>query len=394
MPKPSSDHAPVAASSSQGGVDRAVTAWRVSDLRFLLVLFLPVMVLVSVWHDPAVTGLKSVLGYLVVVAVDAVWPQAQRSPSSSPTSAYFIWILRLYAPLQWLVQASAAWIAWHSDWPVALSLALSVGMVAGAVGITVAHELGHSPRRLDRSLAWMLMTSVCYAHFMVEHYRGHHPRAATFDDPASARKGESLWQYFARALPGGFVHAWQLEGRRLHQVKKSWLRSPLAWVFVGKVIFLLTLMARAEVVVLVFFIVQALLAIGLLEAVNYIEHYGLQRRGKDSRRIRQSDNDRTDWRLGLREPFGPMHAWNADHVLTSSLLINLQRHSDHHINPWKPYASLEHLTDSPQLPTGYAGCILLAMVPPLWFAVMNPRLGQAKAHFHPDEVHTQPGVVG
>jgi alkane 1-monooxygenase len=373
---------------------REATAWRVSDLRFLLVLLLPVTVFVSVWSDPARSWCQAVFGYLLVVAVDAVWPRAQRSPSSSPSSAYFTWIIRLYVPLQLLLQVSAVWVVGHSDWFVALSLAMSVGMVAGAVGITVAHELGHSPHRLDRFLAWLLMSSVCYAHFMVEHYRGHHPRAATFDDPASARKGESFWRYLARALPGSFVHALQLEARRLHQFKKSWLRSPLAWVFTAKVAFLLTLMARTEVALLVFFCVQAMFAIGFLEAVNYIDHYGLQRRGKDSRRIRQSDNDRIDWRLGLREPFGPMHAWNADHVLTNSLFINRQRHSDHHINPWKPYASLEHLPDSPQLPTGYAGCILLAMVPPLWFAVMNPRLGQAKAHFHPDEVHTQPGVVG
>lgn len=365
-----------------------------TDLRFLVLLLVPISVLLSVWLNPAGAAWKSVAIYLLVAAVDALWPGAQRSPRTAYTSRYFIWILRLYVPLQLVVQVSAAWVAWHSNWPTVVSLALSVGILSGALGITIAHELGHSPRRFDRILAWVLMTSVFYAHFMVEHYRGHHPRAATFDDPATARKGESLWRFLVRSLRYSLVHAWQLEDRRLHQLKRGWVRSPLVWAFAIEAAFLWVLTLSTALPLLVFCVLQSIVAVVLLEAVNYIEHYGLLRRGKDSRRIRQSDNERTDWRLGRREPFGPMHAWNADHIFTNSLLINLQRHSDHHMNSWKPYADLVHLSASPQLPTGYAGCILLAMVPPLWFAVMNPRLGQAKAHFHPDDVLTQPGVVG
>lgn len=395
MPKPPLNPA-ATESPRQSGTGSKLAAWQLADLRFLVVLLAPVSVLLSVWLSPASAGLKSVAIYMLVVAVDALWPGAQRSPQPVPTvatSRYFIGLIRLYVPLQLAVQISAGWVAWHSSWPTVLGLALSVGILSGALGITIAHELGHSPRRLDRIMAWVLMTSVFYAHFMVEHYRGHHPRAATFDDPATARRGESLWHFLRRSLRNSLVHAWQLEGRRLQQLKRGWGRSPLVWVFTAKAVFLLVLILAMALPLLVFCMLQSLIAVTLLEAVNYIEHYGLLRRGKDSRRIRQSDNERTDWRLGRREPFGPMHAWNADHVFTNSLLINLQRHSDHHINPWKSYADLVHLGASPQLPTGYAGCILLAMVPPLWFAVMNPRLGQAKAYFQPDEVLTQPGVV-
>ena len=266
--------------------------------------------------------------------------------------------MRLYVPLQLALQLSAAWIALHSSWPVALGLALSVGFVAGAQGITVAHELGHSRHRLDRFLGWVLMSSVCYAHFMVEHYRGHHPRAATPDDPASAHLGESLWHFLPRTLWGGLRSAWALESRQLEQFKRSWAGSPLVWSLAVQMLLMLAA-AWAGPTLLLFWLVQAAFAVWLLETVNYIEHYGLQR-GHSG---------------GRREAFGAMHAWNADHLVSNSLLINLQRHSDHHMHPWKPYASLQRLAPTPQLPTGYAGCLAIAAIPPLWFRVMHPRLG-------------------
>jgi alkane 1-monooxygenase len=215
----------------------------------------------------------------------------------------------------------------------------------------------------------VLMTSVCYGHFMVEHYRGHHPRAATLDDPASARYGETLYRFLPRTVAGSFTSAWRLEAVRISQIKSSRLRSPLVWSTVVSaallcMAFLLPNMlltqenrAWAAMKLIVFFAGQSAGAFLLLEMVNYIEHYGLQRKVDG----------------GKREAFGMMHAWNADHVATNSILANLQRHSDHHMHAWKPYATLQPLP-GPQLPTGYAGCILLAMVPPLWFKVMHKRL--------------------
>jgi alkane 1-monooxygenase len=102
----------------------------------------------------------------------------------------------------------------------------------------------------------------------------------------------------------------------------------------------------------------------LLETVNYLEHYGLARRiGPD----------------GRPEPFGAAHAWNADHVLSNSMVANLQRHSDHHMHAWKSFPELQAMADAPQLPTGYSGCILLAAIPALWFRAMHPRLARQAA---------------
>jgi alkane 1-monooxygenase len=206
------------------------------------------------------------------------------------------------------------------------------------------------------------MTSVLYAHFMVEHYRGHHVRAATHDDPASARRGETLWRFLPRTLAGSWVSAWWLEAEQLARLRRGWSTSPLVWATAVQVAWLVLLALGLGPLALLFWLVQAGYAVFLLEAINYIEHYGLVRKQQ----------------RGRHEPFGMNHAWNADHLVTNSIIANLQRHSDHHMQAWKPYAELRPLP-GPQLPTGYAGCLFLASVPRWWFAVMEPRLAQLEA---------------
>ena len=337
---------------------------RFSDLRFLLAWLLPLLTFNGILRHPEYSALGTLVIWWGIALVDALWPGGKTSPAALGPDAgriYFDWILRLYVPLQLLLIAVGAYAVMQADWLVVLGVAFSVGFITGSQGITFAHELGHSKSKLDRLCAWVLMTSVCYGHFMVEHYRGHHPRAATHDDPASSRRGESLYQFLPRTLWGSLQSGWRLEALRIAQMKSSWLRSPLAWsTLASLMIFVLiavVLPAQAAIKVIAFFALQSIVAFVLLEIVNYIEHYGLQRPISN----------------GKREAFGMMHAWNADHVATNSMLANLQRHSDHHMHAWKRYPTLEPLP-GPQLPTGYAGCLLLAMLPLLWFALMHSRL--------------------
>jgi len=70
----------------------------------------------------------------------------------------------------------------------------------------------------------------------------------------------------------------------------------------------------------------------------------------------------------------PEHSWNSNNVASNVLLYHLQRHSDHHANPTRRYQALRHVEEAPQLPTGYAGMIVLACVAPLWRRVMDRRL--------------------
>ena len=179
----------------------------------------------------------------------------------------------------------------------------------------------------------------------------------------STRFGETLYRFLPRTVGGSFISGWRLEAARIKQMKSTWLKSPLVWSTTASTGIILVIagvfIASVAIKLIAYFIIQSIIAFTLLEIVNYIEHYGLQR-GKPGNK---------------REAFGVMHAWNADHVVTNSMLANLQRHSDHHMHATKPYPTLEPLP-GPQLPTGYAGCLILAMVPPLWFSVMHKRLNQ------------------
>ncbi len=333
-----------------------------SRYRFALAWTFPLLVMAGAWRSPWLAwGLAT--GYQVLLATLERVPALQHSPAAAAQTAWHRFCVRVHVPLQAALLAVALWQATMITTPgplgvlAALALGVAVGTVTGGQGITFAHELGHSKSRLDRALGWLLMGSVCYAHFMVEHYRGHHPRAATFDDPASARRGESLWRFLPRTLLGSGISAWRLEGQRLRQFKRSWMRSPLWWASALQLATLVVIAWWCGWLALLFWLVQSAHAVFLLESINYIEHYGLQRQVTD----------------GKREPFAMQHAWNADHVVTNSVIANLQRHSDHHMHAWKPFAELQPLP-GPQLPTGYAGCLFLALVPPLWFGVMHKRL--------------------
>jgi alkane 1-monooxygenase len=337
---------------------------RTSDLRFLLALLLPGLTVLGLLTMPGYAAASTLAIWWSIALIDALMPAGQQSPppvSPQAHQGYFQSILRFFVLLQLVLIAVGAYAAVRADWPTTLGVAFGVGFITGSQGITFAHELGHSKSKFDRLCAWVLMTSVCYGHFMVEHYRGHHPRAATWDDPASARYGESLYRFLPRTLWGSLANGWRLEAQRLAQMKTSWAHSPLVWSAVVSFLLLtlpaLALPAQAALKYIAFFALQSGVACVLLEIVNYIEHYGLQRQAPG----------------GKREPFGMVHAWNADHLASNSLLANLQRHSDHHLHAWKPYATLQALP-GPQLPTGYAGCLLLALLPPLWFRLMHPRI--------------------
>jgi alkane 1-monooxygenase len=325
---------------------------RLADLRFLLGWTLPLAVGAAAWVEPWLAW-PVVMAYQVVLAL--LEPLAPHSPPACDHAhAGFAWCLR--AHVLWQAALLALGVALARDAPLAAVVALGIGVggVTGSQGITFAHELGHSKSRFDRALAWLLMASVLYAHFMVEHYRGHHRRAATHADPASARFGESLWCFLPRTLAGSWTSAWDLEARQLTQRRLGWIASPLVWAAFAQAVGLVALTAAFGTQALLFWLVQAAYALFLLEAINYIEHYGLER--------------------AEGERFGAQHAWNADAAITNSFIANLQRHSDHHLHAWKPYATLAARPDAPQLPTGYAGCLFLASVPRLWFALMHPRL--------------------
>ena len=292
------------------------------ESRFAIAWLLPLGTAVAALWAPWAAW-AFMLGFMGLVALLERVPALQRSPAPSGHTAWHRACLLLHLPLQFGLQALgvAIAVAQPADaWGAAavVALGLGVGGVSGSQGITFAHELGHSKRRLDRVAAWLLMGSVLYAHFMVEHYRGHHARAATHDDPASARRGESLWRFLPRTLAGSWASAWRLEAARLQQRRQGWARSPLLAATAVQGLLLVALAAAFGPWALLFGVVQAAQAVLLLETINYIEHYGLQRR-----------RDAT----GRAEPFGLARRPLAD-----------QRHHRQPPAPFRPpHARLEAL---------------------------------------------------
>jgi alkane 1-monooxygenase len=242
-----------------------------------------------------------------------------------------------------------------------IGMTASMGIVLGSLGINVSHELGHRPNRLSQFFAKAMLLLVFYQHFFIEHNRGHHKLVSTDADPASARKNESLYAFFIRSVIGQYFSAWKLEKQRLsrHNRKTVSLNNAMIRFTIYQLLYIALVVYLFGWRILPFVFAIALIAVILLETINYIEHYGL-------RRALLPD--------GKPEMVMPKHSWNSDHEMGRILLFELTRHSDHHYRASRKYQVLRHLDESPQLPTGYPGSMLLAAIPPLWFRVMNKRL--------------------
>ena len=275
---------------------------------------------------------------------------------------YYRWITYFFLPLQYLALIWACWL-WAGDTLSVVDkvgLALTVGTVAG-VGINTAHELGHKKEKVERWLAKIALAQSLYGHFYIEHNRGHHVRVATPEDPASSRVGETVYAFLPRTVVGSLKNAWRLEQPRFkrrdeshwsirNDVLNAWLMSVVLWA---------ALLVVFGIGFLPYLLLQAAVGIVLLEIVNYLEHYGM---------LRQKEH------TGRYERVRASHSWNSNNIATNVLLYHLQRHSDHHANPTRRYQALRDVDEAPVLPTGYAGMILLALFPPLWFKVMDPRV--------------------
>jgi alkane 1-monooxygenase len=239
---------------------------------------------------------------------------------------------------------------------------LSVGIVLGVCGINVAHELGHRSNKVEQALAKILLLPTLYQHFFIEHNRGHHKHVATPLDPATARKGEIVYTFWFRSLWGSYRSAWRLERDRLQRSKlpfwsfqNEMVRFSIQQLIYVALVFALTPSWQMALAVLI----AGLIGVLLLESINYVEHYGLQRRLLDN---------------GRYERVQPRHSWNANYHLGRIMLYELTRHSDHHYLANKKYQILDHHEQAPVLPLGYPASILMALVPPLWLVVMDRRL--------------------
>ncbi len=346
--------------------DDTPPTWRAS-LPFMLAMGFPAVGLL-VAAQPASAWVYAlpltIFGALPLIDLVAGRSRVTLTPAASARLArdwhFDVW-LWLWVPLQLVAVVATLWQVGHVSLPPLqlAAIALSLGLLSG-LGINVAHELMHRIGRVERALAEVLMTMALYTHFCVEHVLGHHKHVSTPQDPASSRLGESVYAYLPRTLIGGLRSAWRIETARVARVKVagSWRDRRVRYA-VGQVAAVVVAGLLGGGIGVAVFVAQAIVAMLLLETINFIEHYGLVRR---------------EVRPGVYERCLPEHSWNASERVTNWVLFHLQRHADHHHVASRPFFALRHVDDSPQMPTGYAGMILLALVPPLWRTVMDHRV--------------------
>jgi len=351
---------------------------RLKALRYALVFLLPLQLLLAMqWGIrsgmPDLLAWWPLLFFFVFLPVidfgigrdtANVQPAQEREVSAEPVFKWLclavlpVQLATLYLSMQWFMAADLG--------PVGeIGWLLSQGIISGALAINTAHELIHKNDRLEQWAGALLLVTVGYHGFKIEHLRGHHVHVSTPEDPSSAPYGMTIWQFLPQALRRNSINAWALEADRLRKAglavisrHNEMLVMTLIWLALSLMVFTI-----ADLKGLAFFWVQGLLAAATLEVINYVEHYGLERRKTD---------------VGY-ERTTHLHSWNSSYTLSNAMLFNLQRHSDHHAYPKRRYGILRHFDESPQLPAGYPTMFLLALFPPLWRRVMDPRVEAHRA---------------
>lgn len=325
------------------------------------------LIIAAIWGGwwlslPVVAALVIIPIIDSVIGIDAYSPSMDEIPELEARRSFRV-VLYGYVVLQSvaLVLMCESWSTGLWTWWERVFAVISTASVTGGIGITIAHELGHRSSLSERLLGYTLLAEVGYMHFVLEHVVGHHRNVGLPEDPATAVRGESAYRFIVRSAVGQWFHAWSLEANRLRsEGHAQWnIRNRMyGWAIIPMVILLCGIWCWGASIAL-FLVSQGLVAISLLELVNYIEHYGLTR---------------AEIKPGVRERVRAIHAWESRFMASNTVLFKLQRHADHHMLPQRRYQSLRLHDESPQLPHGYPLMITVALIPPLWRRVIHPRL--------------------
>ena len=340
---------------------------------YWLILIAPAVSLSSIWlyfaldKTPLVTIIPALFFYIFTPIMDAIMGEDPHNPPEEVVSAmaadnYYRFTVYTLIGVAILVFLSFVIFVGTQDLPLWAIAALILGVGGNSGGVMVmTHELGHKANKLDRFAAKIGNMIMGYGHFNIEHNKGHHTWVATPEDPASSRMGESFYAFMIRELTGTFRRGTGYEGDRLNRQGRSFwsLHNDVLQVYAVTLAMAVLFVALFGPVILLFLIPHHFLAWLALTQANYVEHYGLMREKKEN---------------GKYERCQPKHSWNTNHTYSNLLSFHLQRHSDHHAYPQRPYQVLRDYDDVPSLPTGYGGCFAMAFIPPLWFKVMDKRV--------------------
>ena len=340
-------------------------------LKYLSIFSLPLVVYISFNSHGIFTFLSVILFFGLVPLLELAFKPDERNLTEqerilAENDPYYDILLYLMLPIQWGFMVYFFYnISQTTNSLEIIGKIVSMGIMCGAIGINLGHELGHRTNRFEQLVGEALLLSSLENHFLPYHNRGHHHNVATRNDPATARKNEWLFIFWIRSHFGSYIQAWQIEKERLSIQKLPFLHYSNRMIVYTliHVLLLSSIYLFFGINVLFYFLIVAAIGILQLETVNYIEHYGLVRNLKEN---------------GVYERVRRWHSWNSNHILGRVVLFELSRHSDHHYKADRPYQLLETHEESPTMPTGYPGMMLLATIPPLFFLVMNKRVEEMK----------------
>jgi alkane 1-monooxygenase len=340
--------------------------------KYLFSLIIPLIIGFSLWSN-------SIFVFAALVFVFGIIPFIELFSSADETnfsadheiiassSRFYDWMIYLFLPCQFaLLFYFLVSIGKTTETYLIVGKIISMGLACGIFGINVAHELGHRNTWFEKLMSQALLMTSLYMHFFIEHNYGHHQNVSTDLDPASAKRGESLYAFHLRSIFGGYISAWKIQSEMLERKRLSFfsIQNKMIWFSLIQFSLLVCIYFLFGFKALLAFLAAALFGIFLLETVNYIEHYGLRRKHKPN-----GDYERTR----------PVHSWNSNHPIGRILLFELSRHSDHHYIASRKYQILRHFDNSPQMPTGYPGMMLLSTIPPLWYYFVHKRLDAYKS---------------
>lgn len=338
------------------------------DLKYLSAYSIPVMAISGLFLLGPFTFLTPVYAFVLIPILEILLPldtsnlddeEYQRKKNKK----LFDWLLYLNVPIVYGILFYTLYVLTHYSLSTleTTGLIFSTGIVLGSNGINVGHELGHRHSFTERTLAKVLLLPSLYMHFYIEHNFGHHLHAATKEDPATARLNQSVYSFWFTSVTRQYFSAWNIQKKLLKNAARPFIcvQNDMLWYCLFQTAYLVTIFILFGWIGLSYALACAVIGFLLLETINYIEHYGLLRQKRSS---------------GRYERVSEKHSWNSNHIMGRVVLYELTRHSDHHFKASKKYQLLNYHDISPQMPFGYPTSMVLSLVPPLWFRIMNRRI--------------------
>ena len=338
-----------------------------SDLKYLMSYTIAIVTIVGILLGGGYTYMTVIYAFVFIPALEMLLKESNEEMSDEvkknrSMDIFFDILLYLNIPLVFSIFfLSLNLLLYSSSSFEIVGIIASTSIMMATNGINVAHELGHSKSFFSRTCSKLLLMPSQYMHFYIEHNFGHHVNVGTAEDPATAKYKQSLYSFWITSVIGQYIGAWKLQLKLLKISKYKFfsIKNDMMFYVIFQLMFIYLIYFNYGITVTIYSLIISVISFLFLETINYIEHYGLSRK-KDKN--------------GRYERVKTIHSWNSNHVVGRLVLYELTRHSDHHFISSKKYQVLESIDESPQLPYGYPTSILLSMVPPLWFKIMNPRV--------------------